>query len=107
MTQPVVTPPQSNPTAIVALVLGIVAVVGALLIGIRFSGYNALLYGALAVVFGWVAIIVGIVGGVQGARRGRGVIPASLGAALGTLPFIAVFVGRWLGEEYLGFPYPG
>lgn len=107
MTEPPVSAPR-NGFAIATLVLGIVSFVGALLIGIRFSGLNAIFYGLLPILLGGVTFIIGIVGVTVGVRRRvRGIVASTIGMGLGSLAWIALFVGRWLGEDYLGFPYPG
>jgi hypothetical protein len=97
-------PPRRNTFAVAAPVVGLVALIGGLLVGIRFSGVDALTWGFLAVLVGGVAMILGIIGIVV--QRG-GVVPAAVGVALGALVIVAVFVGRYLGENFLGFPYPG
>ena len=84
--------------------VGLVAALGGLLVGIRFSGVDALTFGFLAVLVGGVAMVLGIIGIVV--QRG-GVVPAAVGVGLGASVIVAVFVGRYLGENFLGFPYPG
>ena len=96
--------PRRNPIAVAALVVGLVASIGGLLIGIRFSGVDVVAFGFLAVLVGGVAVILGIIG--IAVQRG-GIVAASVGAGLGALVIVAVFVGRYLGENFLGFPYPG
>ena len=80
----------------------------ALLFGIRWSGVELLTYAMLPLLLGGVAVVVGIVALATAHRRGGGGFGAALtGLILGPLALVALFVGRYLGEEHLGFPYPG
>ena len=107
MTAPVV-PRRTGGVAIAALVLGILSFVGALLLGIRWSGLNLVIYGFLWGVVGLVAVIVAIVALATAGRRGGGGIGLAIGGlALGPLSLFALLVGRHLGQTYLGFPYEG
>lgn len=107
MSTPVV-PRRTGGVAIAALVLGLLAFVGALLIGIRWSGLNLFVYGMLPVPVGLAAVIVAIVAlATSGRRGGGGVVPAVIGLVLAPLAVVALFVGRYLGSQYFGFPYQG
>lgn len=74
-------PAPRNGAAVAGLVLGIVASAGGLLIGIRFSSLDLIFLGGTGMSIG--GIVLG------------GVAPGML------------FLGRFLGENHLGFPYPG
>lgn len=107
MTIPTV-PRRTGGVAIAALVLGVISFLGALLFGIRWSGVELLTYAMLPLLLGGVAVVVGIVALATAHRRGGGGFGAALtGVILGPLALVALFVGRYLGEEHLGFPYPG
>ena len=102
MSEAVAPPPRrKNPTAVVGLVLGIIANAGSGLVGFFLTGLN-FVYLVFPFLLGFLGLILSIVGAVSafrpdGGRRGIAVAAVVLGLA----PFATWLIGIWLGNVFI------